>query len=160
MKMMEGRVITDEAKYNFFCLLQKLGHPKIGLEKELGLDCSIYDMFFTKRYPKTRKHQSLILMLLDFGIKCGLDEAARLQEHFLEYCTRRIGWEQAFAALPPDEMISSMELDWTYKLCEVIRNLQKLPTDMNYRLKHIFVELNQVKHIDLSCLRSLDLCYK
>ena len=78
------------------------------------------------------------------GIKCGLDEAALLQEHFLEYCGRRTKWDPSFAVNPPDEMISSMERMWTWKFLDVIHNLQKSKTDMNYRMKHLLLDLNEV----------------
>ena len=69
-KMTRDKVITEEAKYNFFALIKRLGHPKVGLQKELGLDTSIYDHFLTKHCLKNVETQSLILILLDFG-KCS-----------------------------------------------------------------------------------------
>ena len=144
MVMREDRVITDEAKYNFFALLKKLGHPHAGLHKELGLDHSIYDHFLTRRPVRNRGYQALILYLLDFGVKCDLEEAIRLQDHLLEYCSRRILWEETFKFQSIGKMISDMELDWTWKLTKVIHNLRDPKTDINYRLKYLLLEINQV----------------
>ena len=144
MVMREDRVVTDEAKYNFFALLKKLGHPHAGLHKELGLDHSIYDQFLTRRHVQNRGNQALILYLLDFGVKCDLEEAVRLQDHLLEYCSRRILWEPDFKFKGIEEMTSAMELDWTWKLTKVIHNLRKPKTDVNYRLKFLLLEINQV----------------
>ena len=82
--MKKGRVVTDEAKYNFIMMIKKLGHPEIGLNKLLGLN--VYDHFFTKSPSRNIETRSLILYLLDFGRKCNLNEAEALYQHLMEWC--------------------------------------------------------------------------
>ena len=142
--MVEDRVITEEAKYNFVALIKILGHPSIKLDKELGLDHGLYDHFLTKRSVRNRDTLCIILYMLDFGVKCNLTEAVNLQKALLEYCTRRVNWDPSFVSDDVDEMISSMEVKWTWKLVEIIHNLQKNFTDINFRLKLLLTELNKV----------------
>ena len=144
IQMTEITVITDEAKFNFISLITKVGHPNIGLHEQLGLDTSIYDHFLTDNPVRNKKSQSLMLKLLDFGVKCGLEEAVLLQEHLLEYCTRKVFWDEDFAAQPSDIKISLIEQDFTGKLAKVIDNLQHLKGDLNPRLKHLLLNLNEV----------------
>ena len=145
--MTEARVITDEAKYHFFKLIVELGHPKTGLQGQLGLDHSIYDHFLTERWVVNQETQTLILYLLDFGIKCELDSASLLQEALLEYCTRRLMWEPDFQSDNVEDMIGSMEMKWTKKLTYVIRNVQQLKGDLNFRLKKLFLDVNEVRYL-------------
>ena len=147
MKMTKGRVITDDAKYNFIKLILSLGHPRTGLQKQLGLDHSIYDHFLTKRCVRNSESQSLILYLLDFGIKCGLDEALLLREALMEYCARRCYWEPDFLSENVEDMVSSMETKWTWKLCGVIDNIQNLKGDLNIRLKILLLDMNKVRNL-------------
>ena len=140
--MTKDRVITDDAKYNFFSMIKKLGQPDTGLNKLLGVN--LYDHFFTKKSSWNIESKSLILYLLDFGRKCGLNEAEALYHHLLEWCRNRPRWEKDFRSKDQDDMVIRMELDWTQKLIRVIDNLQGSKTDLNFRLKYLLTELNEV----------------
>ena len=144
--MAKGRVITEEAKYNFLALIKTLGHPSVRLDKELGLPRSLYDMFLTGRSVRNRYSRSVILYLLDFGMKCNLSEALILQNSLLEYCTRRaMHWEPlTFPSEDSDAMIASMELKFTDKLTMIIHKLHHNTIDINPRLKHLLTNLNEV----------------
>ena len=145
MKMTKDRVITDDAKFNFFSMIQKLGHPDIGLNKLLGFN--IYEYFLTKKSLMNAETQCLILYLLDFGRKCNLTEAEALYQHLLEYCRKRLSWEADFRSKKVDDQIISMERDWTWKFINVVHNLQNAKTDLNFRLKHLLTELNKVSNV-------------
>ena len=143
--MTETRVITDDAKFQFLALIKKLGHPSIGLDKELGVSGSIYDHFLTRQETRNRETRSLILYLLDFGVKCNLTEATVLQqESLLQYCTRQVYWDPEFVSEDIDRMISWIELRWTEKLTGVLHNLQNYKIDINFRLKDLLLDINEV----------------
>ena len=140
--MTKQRVVTDDAKFNFIMMIKKLGQPDIGLNKLLGFN--IYEHFFTEKCVRNVETRSLILYLLDFGRKCKLNEAEALYHHLLEYCRNRPKWEKNFKDNSEDQMVILMEYDWTSKLVEVLQNLQKSKTDLNFRMKHHLTELNLV----------------
>ena len=143
--MTQQRVITEDAKYNFLALIKKLGHPSIKLDKELGLSGSIYDHFLSKNKIRNRETQSLILYILDFGVKCNLTEATVLQqESLLEYCRNKVTWDPDFLSDDTDAMISYINLSWTKKLTAVIDNLQNYKIDINFRLKDLLLDINEV----------------
>ena len=148
--MTKNNVITEDAKFNFISLIKQLGHPSIPLGRQLGLDRSIYDHFLTERNVKNRKSSSIILYLLDFGIKCEMDAASILQENLLEFCTREVGWDPDFMSEDRDQMISVIEKRWTKKLTAVIHNLQHSKTDLNFRLKDLLTGLNEVIKISFT----------
>ena len=77
--MSEDWVITEETKYNFLALIKTLGHPSVRLEKELDLDCSLYNFFLTSRSVRNRYSRTVMLYLLDFGVKCNLSQAVLLK---------------------------------------------------------------------------------
>ena len=80
------------------------------------------------------------MMMIDYGMTLNMEEAQELYRNLMEYCSF-LTYEDKVADKTDQEKIGIAEIDWTEKLLDVIKTLQRA-NDCSERLKHLLAAFN------------------